>query len=107
MVLMVYRITPNFPSSERFGITSQLQRSSSSVAANIAEGFAQESKKSFLNYLSHSRGSLEETKYHLLLARDLGYLQIDQYNTIVETCDEVGRLLHGMMESVRRQVTDV
>ena len=74
LTLNVYRATRNFPADERFGITSQLRRSCSSVSANVAEGCARSSDLDFARFVNLAAGSASETDYHLLLSRDLGYL---------------------------------
>ncbi|MFA6603274.1 MAG: four helix bundle protein [Patescibacteria group bacterium] len=72
--LSIYRVTSSFPMTERFGLTQQIRRSTTSVGANIAEGYGRSGKKEFKNFLSIARGSAKETEYFLLLAKDLGFL---------------------------------
>jgi four helix bundle protein len=74
MTLAVYKVTQNFPKSEQFGLTSQVRRSAASVPTNIIEGQARQYKKEFVQFLYISKSSLEETNYHLFLAKELGYL---------------------------------
>ncbi len=71
MVLAVYRISTDFLKSEIYGLTSQLRRSAISVPANIAEGFKKKGKADKLKFLNIAQGSLEETRYFLILAADL------------------------------------
>lgn len=75
LVLEIYKIVKTFPKSEDYILTKQIIRSAQSIPANIAEGMGRFSKKEFLQFLIISRGSVEETKYHLILAKDLGYLE--------------------------------
>ncbi len=103
LALAVYRVTRAFPPDERFGVTAQLRRCTSSVAANIAEGFGRRSTRDFVRYLEIASGSLEETRYFLLLARDLGYLVSDGYSIIDASCDETGRLLGALIRSLRKR----
>jgi four helix bundle protein len=72
--LRIYRATRDFPSEERFGLTSQIRRAVISVPANIAEGFRKRGRKDKVNYYNIAHGSLEEVRYYLLLAKDLSYL---------------------------------
>lgn len=101
LVLAVYRASKLFPTGERFALTSQVRRSASSVAANIVEGYARRNDNVFLNHLSMAKASLEETKYHLLVAKDLEYLPMTGYTALIKQADEVGRLLHSFMKSLR------
>lgn len=102
LVLLVYKLIRKFPSTERFGIISQLTRATSSVAANIVEGNTRNHKKEFLQFLYLSYGSLEETKYFLLLSRDLAYITEIEYTIAIEQTEVVGRLLMGLIKSLRQ-----
>jgi len=82
LVLEIYRVTASFPNSETYGIISQLRRASSSVTANIVEGQSRNTTKEYLSFLYNARGSVEEVRYFLLLAKDLGYIKEDRYNEL-------------------------
>ncbi|MDQ3331145.1 MAG: four helix bundle protein, partial [Planctomycetota bacterium] len=71
LVLTIYRTTESFPRTETYGLTSQLRRSAVSIPANIAEGFRKRGRSDKARFLNISQGSLEETRYYLILARDL------------------------------------
>src|SRR5260370_34385735 len=73
--LETYRVTDGFPDRERYGIVSQVRRSAASIPANIAEGSGRRTTKELLQFLVNANGSLEETRYFLILSRDLGYLK--------------------------------
>jgi four helix bundle protein len=103
-VLRVYEITKFFPSDERFRLIDQLCRAAASVPANIAEGKGRSSLREYLQFLSIARGSVEEVKYFLLLARDLKYLQPQDYDGIVNDYDRVGKMLNGLMTSLRTRL---
>ncbi|OGW85071.1 MAG: hypothetical protein A3C35_04445 [Omnitrophica bacterium RIFCSPHIGHO2_02_FULL_46_11] len=100
MVLEVYKVTNKFPHSEKYGLVSQLRRSAASVPTNIVEGYKRKSNKDFAHYLNMADSSLEETKYHLLLANDLGYLNKDNYEELTAVADEVGRMLFGFQQKL-------
>jgi len=71
-VLAVYGYTRSFPKEEIYGLTSQLSRAAVSTPANIAEGFKKRSKSDKARFMNISQGSLEECRYYLILAKDLG-----------------------------------
>ena len=71
LTLKVYEVSKQFPSDENFGLTSQMRRSVVSVPTNIIEGQSRQYKKEFIQFLDVAKGSLEETSYHLYLAKDL------------------------------------
>jgi four helix bundle protein len=75
LALDVYRLTARFPREELFGLTSQMRKCSASIAANIAEGCGRRGNAEFHRFLQIAAGSASELEYHILLARDLGYLE--------------------------------
>lgn len=101
LVLQVYKLTKKFPTEEKFGIISQLRRSSSSIVASIVEGNARGYRKEFINFLLIATGSLEETKYFLLLSRDLGYVTTAEYTDSHKLTENVGRQLRGLIKYLR------
>lgn len=101
LVLNVYCNTRHFPDDERFGLIAQLRRSSSSICANIAEGY-KKSTKEFVRYLAIAEGSLEESKYHLILSKDLNYLNEVHFVELYKQCEEIGRMLNSLMQSLDR-----
>jgi four helix bundle protein len=102
LVLEVYKLTRSFPDTEKYSLTQQLRRSVISVAANIVEGKSRRTDKEFPSFLHNSRGSLEETRYHLLLAKDLGYLDNQQYEYLEKKSTEVSFLLNKLINSVSK-----
>ena len=102
LVLDVYELTVNFPEEEKYGIVSQLRRSAVSIAANIVEGQSRNTTKEYLSFLYNARGSLEETRYHLLLSRDLGYIDEEKFETFETKCGEISKMLNGLIQSLKR-----
>jgi four helix bundle protein len=96
-VLEVYKTSKLFPVDERFGLTSQIRRSVSSIPTNIVEGNARGHKKEIVEFLYIAKGSLEETKYHLLLSRDLEYISPETYEALTQYADLVGKQLNGLI----------
>jgi len=89
-VLEVYRLTADFPREEQYGLTSQLRRAAVSIPANIAEGFKRRGKADKARLMNIAEGSLEEARYYLRLAGDLGYVR---KAALTDSATEVGRLL--------------
>ena len=102
-VLEIYRVTEDFPNTERFRLTDQLCRAAASIPANIAEGKGRNSRKEYVQFLYIARGSVEETKYHLILSRDLGYLSSEAFDKLLEGYNEVGRMLNGLINSLKER----
>ncbi len=98
LVLAVYKITDPFPRSELYGLTSQFRRAAVSIPANIAEGFKKKGKADKARFLNIAQGSLEESRYYLILARDLEYCDSSQ---ILEQLEEVSKLLEAYSRAVR------
>ena len=102
--LSVYRESSNFPKAELFGLTSQIRRAASSVAANLAEGFGRHSPRELLRFTRIANGSLQEAKYFLVLARDLSYLAKDQFAPLWKQATRTGQLLGGLERSLKNRV---
>jgi len=100
LVLEVYKVTKTLPSSEKYGLTAQLRRAAASVATNIVEGYKRRSDKDFAHFLNMADSSLEETKYHLLLAFDLKYMDKNDYERLSVLAEEVGRMLFGFQKKL-------
>lgn len=100
LVLIIYEITKNFPKEELLGLTSQIRRAAVSIPSNIVEGKARGSAKDYKRFLLIARGSLEELKYQLLLAKDLIYMDEKKYIEILKLSKDVGRLLNGLIRSL-------
>ncbi len=96
-VLAVYKMTAAFPGREIYGLTSQMRRAAISIAANIAEGFAKRGKADKARFMNTAEGSLEETRYYLILSQDLGYGKTGE---LMQLADEVGRLLKGYSRAI-------
>lgn len=100
LVLEIYRITQEFPSEEKFGLISQLRRSATSIATNIVEGNRRKTRKDYLYFLNLADSSLEETKYHLMLSKDLNYIGEEKFDHTFTMCNEIGRMLFGLQRSL-------
>jgi len=98
--ISIYRNTQNFPREEIYGITSQMRRAATSIAANIAEGNTRESSKEYRQFLSIARGSASELETWLMFSKDLNYLEEVQYQDLAQQLDVVKGLLYGLMKSL-------
>ena len=97
----IYRLTEVFPRHELYGMTSQVRRSAGSVVAHIAEAAGRITYGEKRQLLSQGRGSLFETKAHLIAARELRYVNADQFEAIHERAASVARLLGGYLRYIR------
>jgi four helix bundle protein len=97
----IYRVTATWPQSEMYGLTSQTRRAAVSFPANIAEGQGRTGAREFLHHLSIANGSLRELETLLLIARRLQYLSEADCTTLTEQANEVGRIILGLIRSLR------
>jgi len=100
----IYRITGKFPKEEKYALTSQLKRASSSVPANIAEGRGRGGNKEFCRFLYIARGSLEECKSHLLLAKELDYITESDIMSIEDKAERLGAMLNNLIVRLQRSI---
>jgi len=96
-VLEVYRFTESFPREEQFGLISQLRRAAVSIPANIAEGFKRRGNPDKIRFYNIAQGSIEECRYYLIPAKDLGY---GDASKLKENLEEISRLLEVYMRRV-------
>ena len=97
----IYKLTDNFPSKERFGLSSQLQRAAVSIAANIAEGSSRFSKKEFARYIQISYGSLMEVLSHAYVAYDRTYIVKVELKRIRENVKMISNKLNSLSRSLK------
>jgi four helix bundle protein len=100
LAVAVYRLTGLFPTSEKFGLSSQLRRASVSVASNIAEGYGRTSRGEYVQFLGHARGSNSEVETQLVIVRAIGMNVGAELKHAESLCADVGRLLNGMMKAL-------
>jgi len=104
LVTDVYRETESFPAREMYGLTNQLRRAAVGVPSDIAEGKGRLSKKEFVQMLSRARGSIHEVQTQVEISRNLGFLTDEKFADLEAKAAEVGRLINGLINSVRRQL---
>ena len=100
LVLAVFRATKAFPREERFEMTSQLRRAVASVPTNIAEGTKRQTARDYARFLNIAEGSLAETRYLLILARDLGYGPPETFADLLDEANGIGRMLNALRARV-------
>jgi four helix bundle protein len=101
LALDAYRATAQFPIEERFGLQSQIRRAAVSVAANIVEGCARDTKREYLHFITIARGSATEARYLFNLASRLGYIDAATSAVLVDGYDRVVRSLQALLTSLR------
>lgn len=104
LVVLCYRLTDEFPKSETYGLTSQLQRAAVSIPSNIAEGRERQHDKEFIQFLSIAYGSLAEVETLIQLAARLSYVSNDHVDQIIENTKEVGRMINGLRKSIKKSL---
>ena len=103
LTLSTYRATASFPTTEKYGLTSQLRRSAASIPANIAEGCGRDGDRDSSRFLQIGMGSASELEYHLLLSHDLGYLETSVYDELQRPTIEVKRMLSSFIRKLRAE----
>ena len=102
LALEVYRVTRGFPGHERYGLTSQMRRAAASIPANLAEGCGRDTDRELARYTRVALGSATELEYHLLLSRDLDYLEDRDFSILTRSVDEVKRKLANLASALTK-----
>ena len=105
LVIKVYATTERLPSSEKYGLTSQLRRAAVSIPSALAEGHARASTKEFARYVSIAQGSLAEMETQLELSAKLDLVAFHRIESLLESCAEQGRILRGLQKSLSNKIT--
>ena len=101
LTLAVYRATAQFPRDELYGLTSQMRRSAVSVPANVAEGCCRGGDTEFARFAQIAMGSASELKYYFVLARDLEFVNAEDFHRLTGQVDEVERMLSSLIRKLR------
>lgn len=102
LVIVIYKITKNFPKEETYSLVDQMRRAASSVTSNIAEGFGRRSYKEKLCFYYYAHGSLIELKNQIFIARDVGYLETVSLSELFDLSNQTHKLLQGLITSSRK-----
>jgi len=95
-----YKLTQAFPVEERYGMTAQIRRAVSSVAANIAEGYGRETTGAFVQFLRVAQGSVRELETHLLLSARVLIVREDQVAQPLGDCERISKMLRSLIRSL-------
>ena len=96
-VSVIYKATSDFPSEEKYGLTSQIRRSVVSIPSNLAEGAAREGNKDFIRFLYIALGSNAELETQLIIARDLGFLSQSKFEELNDKINSIAKMLMGLI----------
>ena len=101
LTIIIYKLTTSFPENEKYNLISQIRRATTSISTNIAEGAGRRTKKDFVKFLYNAYGSIKEVESLLLLSEELNYLDNNMHSTILQSIDELSRMLFRFIEAVR------
>ena len=96
-MLLIYKITKQFPKDEIFGIVSQMQRAAVSITSNIAEGFGRQGYKEKIKFYYIAQGSLTELKNQMIIVKDIGYINEKTYQEITDQANMAHKFLQGLI----------
>jgi len=102
-VIQVYDLTSTLPPAERFELVKHMRKTVWSIPLNIAEGCARYSRNEFLHFLNIAAGSLAEMETFLVIGRRLGMGEMARYDACTASAAEIGRMLHGLINSIRKR----
>ncbi len=97
----LYKITKDFPTDEKVGLTNQIRRASVSIESNISEGCGRNGDKEFSRFLDIAQGSACEVKCQILIARDLGYLDNSKSQLLTDKINEVSRMINALNQKLK------
>lgn len=104
LVVLIYKITKNFPREETYSLTDQLRRAATSVTSNIAEGFGRQTYKEKVQFYYLSQGSITEIKNQLLIAKYVGYLKPNQFDELIAQVILAHKLLIGLIKKSKTPI---
>ena len=103
LTLKMYELTSEFPYQEIYGLTSQIRRACASIPTNIAEGCGRGSSADFARFLQIAVSSASETEYLVFLARDLKYLNTNQYVELIDAIIEIRKMLTSLLQRLKTE----
>jgi len=106
LVELVYLWTQQFPTEERYGLSSQMRRAAVSIPSNIAEGRRRNSRKDFASFVDIAFGSASELETQALIAEKLQYGSWEEFTKCMGLLDEISKMLWSLRRSLRTQDTN-
>lgn len=103
LVKEVYELTSSFPSAEKYGLISQLNRCAVSIPTNISEGCGRNTNKDFAHFLNIGLGSAYELETLLILSYDLKLVNEDQLTTLTSKLSEIQKMIFGLIKTLRQE----
>ncbi len=99
-VSAIYVVTRDYPQSEIYGLVSQMRRAAISIPSNIAEGYGRSYGKETVKFLSNAIGSASELETQLIISKELGYINLDNYQELTSQLEEIIRMLTALIKTV-------
>ena len=99
---MIYKVTEVFPSTEKFGLISQIQRASISIASNIAEGSSRKSETDFARFLEIAIGSAFEVETQLIIAKELNYIDESNFESLISKINNLQKQINALITIIRQ-----
>lgn len=99
----LYQLTARFDVTERYGMTSQIRRAATSIPANIAEGWGRGTRGEYIQFLTIARGSLMELETHLIVARNLRFLDTDELTLVLKSVKDIEKMLNRLIAVLRNR----
>jgi four helix bundle protein len=99
---MIYKVTEVFPTTEKFGLISQIQRASISIASNIAEGSSRKSETDFARFLEIAIGSAFEVETQLIIAKELNYNNESDFESLISNINKLQKQINALITKIRQ-----
>lgn len=102
LVLLTYKITGNFPRKEMYSLVDQMRRCVVSITSNIAESFSRQNLKEKIQFYYISLGSITELQNQLIIAKDVNYINKEDFNNLTEQTIKVSKLINGLIKNLKK-----
>lgn len=103
LTVIIYQLTDKLPEDEKFGLIVQMRRAAVSIASNIAEGAARQTKKEFIHFLHVAQASLSELDTQVVICKELGYFSDADVALIDEKIEKESKLISGLIKFLQKR----